>query len=304
MKEIIRNIMYKKIKMQNSTIIVEQNSFSYALLVYLIKIGFFGKEKNKNSVLLYKLTEKILYNKSNEKYKNNEECANLLKKFMNNNYFTDYQKNIILKKDLTLDNYPCFNSFFTREIDLSLFPIPKNDGNGIYSPAECRARFLTSDKSFEVKHREIMLEEIGFNYNMNYIILCRLALTDCHRFYAPVTGKITKIYSYTSNLNISVNEALIPEFNPYGLNSRKIITIDNKYGIIEMAVIGATFVDDIVLNINIGDEMIAGQEIGLFNYGSCIIINLNNMILKNIFKINDEYEIYLQVRNKLGNFKI
>lgn len=297
----IKNITYREIKLPNGDIKIEKHNNMYTFVLLLMKNGVFGKKATPLSINVYKQLTKIVNYKSNRLFKDDNECNKVLTKFMNDNFFTKEDIDLILHKDLIIKNYPTFNSFFIREIDMSKRPMKYNKNLlNIYSPADCRARFLTSNKSFTVKGNKFHLKDIGFQYNLKHIILCRLIPLDYHHFHAPVSGKIINIKSYHSEFNVSVNEAVIPEFNPYGINARKIITIETKdKHIVEMAIIAATFVDDIVLDVKEGDYIKAGKDIGHFNYGSCVILNLD-VKLDKIFRLNEKDEMYLKVREHLG----
>lgn len=298
---------YITINKQDGTMMLEKHSYIYYISVFLMKLGIFGNPPTTVSIYFYNLLSNHIHKQSNKIFKDDNECKKTITKFMKQKNFTKQDINDIIKQELIIKNYPTFNSFFIREINMNNRPIININKKNIYSPADCRARFLSSDKSFEIKGRKIKLEEIGFKYtNYKNIILCRLIPLDYHRFHSPVSGKIVNIRDFNSTFNVSVNELVIPEYNPFGINARKIVEIqidykDKNKHTIEMAIIGATFVDDIVFHKKIGDKLKAGEELGWFNYGSCIIINLNNYKLNKPFVINDTNEMYLQVRNFLGS---
>ena len=67
-----------------------------------------------------------------------------------------------------------------------------------------------------------------------------------------------------------------------------------------MAFIGASFVNDIVINKKIGEYLMIGEEIGYFRLGSCIVSKLSNVMLDCRIKIDQEY--YLETRQQIGRF--
>jgi len=296
----IKNIQYLRPKNKN-IYITEKHGITYIFPLLLMKYGFFGSSENFINKALYSYVAKKVINKANKKFKNNKECKKKIEKFINEHNFTLEQKNEIKNKDLIITNYTNLNDFFIRDINMNYRNnIMKN--NILYSPADCRCRFIKciNNIKINIKGLDVSLKEIGFD-NMircNYIMLCRLIPSDYHKFHSPITGKIIKITNIKSNINFSVNEMVLPEFNPYTLNTRRIIQIETLYkNIIEICFVGATFISDIKLLPKIGSIIQAGEIIGWFKFGSCIILKLNNIQLNEI-EIGNEY--YAQVKDNIG----
>jgi phosphatidylserine decarboxylase len=291
----------KKLYKLDGSYIIEEHGLTYIFPILLMKLGLFD---NSISKTLYKYIAKQIYDKSNKKFTSNRECKNAIIDFISTHKFNQYQLEEIKHKTLNIKTYPSINSFFIREIDMSLRPqiINKNKLN-LYSPADCRLQVVNANKTFIIKGKNIRLNDIGFDSKIecSTIMICRLAPCDYHRFHSPVYGKIIDIIDIKSEMNISVNDMVIPEFNPYTINSRKIIKILLKTKqVLEMCIIGATFVGDIIINKIIGNVLYAGDEIGYFKLGSCIILKLCNTMLDNRLIYNNEY--YINVKEKLGYF--
>lgn len=291
----------KKLYKLDGSHIIEEHGLTYIVPVLMMKLGLFD-----NSIIksLYSVVAKEIYDKSNKKFKTNEECKDAILDFIKSHKFNQNQIEEIKYKTFNINTYPTINSFFIREIDMSLRPTINNKYKvNLYSPADCRMKIIKANNTFNVKGKVIKLDDIGFDTRLpcSTIMICRLAPCDYHRFHSPVYGKIIDIKEIKSDINISVNDMVMPEFNPYCINSRKIIKILLKTKqILEMAIIGATFVGDIIINKMIGNVLYAGDELGYFKLGSCIILKLNNIKLDERLSDNNEY--YINVKEHLGTF--
>lgn len=290
----------KKIYKLNGDYIIETHNLTYMLSIILMKLGLFGFTPNYINIAIYSYIANQINKKANMVFINDMICKTKILQFIDENNFSLEQINEIKYTDYTTKIYPTMNHFFAREIKLEL----RNnifDKYNFYSPADARTKFLkTIDTMFEIKGKYIKLNEIGFNYysSNDIIMISRLIPSDYHRYHSPVTGIIKNIIEITSEINTSVNCMVIPEFNPYTLNSRKIITIElYNMKTIEICFIAATFVGDIILHNKIGDYVKAGDELGYFKLGSCIVTKLHDIQLIDIL-YNNEY--YIQVGDKLG----
>lgn len=301
--DLYKNNKTKKIEKLDNSHIIEKHNFSYIFPIMLMKYGFFGSSSNYFNKKLYSFMAKRIYRKANKVFKSDMDCSQKISKFINSNNFSEEQINEIKNKEFTVANYPTLNHFFTREINMDLRnKITNKKKLGLYMPASSRCKFIKidSNKQFNIKGKDIILKDIGFtNNDCSIIMINRLIPSDYHRYHAPASGKIIDIKEIVSDINISVNDYVIPEFNPYTLNSRKIVSIllvNND--ILEICFIGATFVADIIINKKINDYVDAGTEIGYFKLGSCIITKLNNVKISRKIKYDTEY--YVHVKDKFG----
>lgn len=195
--------------------------------------------------------------------------------------------------DSDLSCYRTFNSFFTRQARPGL----RKTEDGIVSPAD---GIITAGGSFEdgqlfhVKRSNYHLSELlgkpGFNSGSFSTIY--LSPADYHRVHAPFNCTITAIRHLHGSVR-TVNPAKILRHpNLYCTNERVVIEGDSEYGRFFLVLVGAivvgririSFVDGFTKGFharNLSVNLVKGQETGLFELGSTVLLIMENNLLNN-----------------------
>ncbi|OCF59180.1 phosphatidylserine decarboxylase [Kwoniella mangroviensis CBS 10435] len=197
----------------------------------------------------------------------------------------------LLVKDL--DQYPTFNSFFSRRLVPTARPITSpNDPSIVISPADCRMTvfstvdkakqlwikgkqftlpsLLTGDDETETRFKEIQDDSTAA------ISIARLAPQDYHRFHSPVEGVVGDIKDIHAVNPQAINEDL----NVFTLNKRSVMLIHANFGPgresvpIAFVAIGAMLVGSIGWSKKPGDKVVKGEELGWFQYGGSTTITV------------------------------
>jgi phosphatidylserine decarboxylase len=174
------------------------------------------------------------------------------------------------------DGYKTFNDFFARALKPYARTLPL-DKNRPISPADAKLFViprLTPSTIFFAKQLPFCLKTFFDNatlsqiFNNGTLCLFRLAPYDYHRFHAPVSGIIEKIYRIKGLLE-SVNPlAFMTSHQPLTENERIIIIIKSPvHSHVAIAAIGAMFVGSISITISQGSTVTAGDELGYFAFG-------------------------------------
>ncbi|WWD00210.1 phosphatidylserine decarboxylase [Kwoniella sp. B9012] len=197
----------------------------------------------------------------------------------------------LLVKDL--DQYPTFNSFFSRRLVPTARPITSpNDPSIVISPADCRMTvFNTVDKAKQlwIKGKQFTLPSLltGDDDSENRfteiqndstaaISIARLAPQDYHRFHSPVEGVVGDIKDIHAVNPQAINEDL----NVFTLNKRSVMLIHANFGPgresvpIAFVAIGAMLVGSIGWSKKPGDKVVKGEELGWFQYGGSTTITV------------------------------
>ena len=184
------------------------------------------------------------------------------------------------------NGYPNFNAFFSRGLKPGARPVaePEND-KLIVSAADCRlVVFDTIDlaREYWVKGRNftisVLLQDDALSgaYKGGSLAIFRLAPQDYHRWHTPVSGHVKSIKNLGKNL-LSVNPMLVNEdLDVFTENKRSIALIETKYSKIPVLVVavGAMLVGSIKWTVKEGDDIVKGQEMGLFQYGGSTVITV------------------------------
>lgn len=196
-----------------------------------------------------------------------------------------------------INDYKSLNDFFTRELDLSFrrglenldFIISPCDGT-IASHGQINKNTFIHAKDHKYSVSELIHENTN-DFDNGKFINIYLEPKDCHRIYMPCDGFLTKITHVPGTLYSVAPYATKGIRNLYAKNERVVMSFDNDNFKISMIMIGAVNVGCISLS-DYGiiapskhrDSVIAfkkdadknyykkGQEIGMFNLGSTVII--------------------------------
>ncbi|OCF37743.1 phosphatidylserine decarboxylase [Kwoniella heveanensis BCC8398] len=240
----------------------------------------------------YSSVEKLLENQSIKQGKIYDQTGEGVKEHIQS-FIDTYELPLdeLLVKDL--DQYPTFNSFFSRRLVPTARPITSpNDPSIIISPADSRLTvFPTVDqaKTIWIKGKQFTLpnlltgeddtetrfKQIQEDTNAA-LAICRLAPQDYHRFHSPVDGVVGDIKDIHAVNPQAINEDL----NVFTLNKRSVMLIHANLGAgresvpIAFVAIGAMLVGSIGWSKKPGDKIVKGEELGWFQYGGSTTITV------------------------------
>lgn len=174
-----------------------------------------------------------------------------------------------------------FNDFFLRKLKQNARPL---GGKGvlsvIVSPADgsiCEIYAKDLDSNFKVKRDVINIRQTLNNsfYADRFIggkvfdIL--LWFTDYHHFHAPVSGKIVEVGEYAGSYNYDF--ANVDWYRELARHKRTCYIIDSEdFGLVAMIPVGFWGVGSIISEVQAGDYVEKGQEMGHFGYGGSSIL--------------------------------
>ena len=179
-----------------------------------------------------------------------------------------------VRKFSTLDD------LFAREIKPELTIPDSAEPTAIVSPAECYARKVAANRTFDIKGAKYSLKKLLNKEDVpakSEIFIFRLAPEQYHRFHSPIKSQIVKI-SDVGGTYKSVNPILLDDVPVLQENYRKIIEFENG---MYMVTVGATCVGSVNLLVKEGDKVKHGQDMGAFGFGgSCIALVVPYKIAK------------------------
>lgn len=209
------------------------------------------------------------------------------------------------------NGFRSFNEFFTRNLKPGLRVIE----NGIVSPVDGSIYSygnIETDTNIFVKHKKFRVKELiksDTNIFKSFIVLY-LSPANYHRVHAPFDMKINEILYIPGTLK-SVRESRVMKAEElYCKNERIILNGDSEFGKFSFVLVGALMVGKIKLcftdstqsNIkrsccsvtSLDNPFIInkGDELGYFEFGSSVILLLDNQTFTNInFEINESIKL-------------
>ncbi|WVR04306.1 phosphatidylserine decarboxylase [Kwoniella sp. DSM 27419] len=257
-----------------------------------VRVGMHLLFVSGSTFMSYSSVEKLLENQSIKQGKIYDQTGEGVKEHIQS-FINTYKLPLdeLLVKDL--NQYPTFNSFFSRRLVPSARPITSpNDPSIIVSPADCRLTvFPTIDqaKALWIKGKQFTLpnlltgddeSETRFKAvqedNHAAIAISRLAPQDYHRFHSPVDGVIGDIKDIHAVNPQAINEDL----NVFTLNKRSVMLIHANLGPgredvpVAFVAVGAMLVGSIGWSKKPGDTIAKGEELGWFQYGGSTTITV------------------------------
>lgn len=217
-----------------------------------------------------------------------------IKNFMIHRFIKTYDVDMTQALIKNPESYPSFNSFFIRELDMTLRPIAPG-ANDIACPVDG-----TLAQIGKIKERQL-LQAKSFYYDLDTLLggdkalveaftngsfaTLYLAPYDYHRVHMPLSGTLTKSMFVPGRL-FSVNRMtsdIIP--NLYSRNERLITLFDTEAGPVAIILIGALIVGSIQTvwmdkpvsrterTVETHTIQIAkGDELGFFQLGSTVLL--------------------------------
>ena len=196
--------------------------------------------------------------------------------------------------------FETFNKFFTRKLKDNIRPIKnKNDVNTIISPVDgtiSQYGRIKKTELIQVKNKNYSLKDLLADSQKTelffdgYYITIYLAPYDYHRIHCPIKGQLYAS-SYLPGHLFPVNKLSVQKINNlFCVNERITSFLNNEKNHIAVVKVGATIVGKIkltydtiesnkkkkILNTSYENiEFAKGQEIGLFELGSTVILLFN-----------------------------
>ncbi len=206
-----------------------------------------------------------------------------------------YHVNIAEALSDNLDDYPHFNSFFTRRLKPELRPISAGI-HDIASPADgcvsqigdIRDDTILQAKGFNYSATTLLggSEELARNFLGGKFATIYLAPKDYHRVHMPLTGKLRETTYIPGDL-FSVNKITAETVpNLFARNERLVSIFDTDAGPMAVILVGAMLVGHIETvwpiqhsrkkitteRYSTEIELQRGAELGLFKMGSTVIV--------------------------------
>jgi phosphatidylserine decarboxylase len=207
-----------------------------------------------------------------------------------------YQVDLSEAKRESIEDYVCFNDFFTRELKESARPI----GEGLISPVDgtiSQCGRIENNQLIQAKGKRYTLEALLGNVDNSYqnFITIYLAPSNYHRIHAPMKGTLLKM-DYIGGDLFSVNSKTAQSVDNLFARNERVVCYFDTYTLV---LVGAIFVGSMQtvwhglvtppygkrFSVDYSDKNIAfkkGQELARFNMGSTIIL------LSNEYSFNNE----------------
>lgn len=218
------------------------------------------------------------------------------------------------------------NEFFTRKLKPGIHNIASGKKTIVSTTdsridqfGDIKGDTIIQAKGIDYSLGELVPSEIAGRFINGKFVTLYLSPGDYHRIHSPVTGKISGFYNIPGKL-YPVKESIATGLkNLFSINERIITYIETDYGLVGVCKVGAINVgkislsyEDIVTNRLYrkreerfyGDkdrkEIGAGEEIGVFNLGSTVIL----LFEKGVMDLDDlEYGKKIRLGEKIGSFR-
>jgi phosphatidylserine decarboxylase len=174
--------------------------------------------------------------------------------------------------------YESVNALFTRKLKPGMRPIANSY---FVHPADSKLTqfgVIENDTLIQAKGITYKLSEfIGSaekakKYESGVFIVYYLCPTDYHRVHAPVEGTVKEIKKLGLDL-WPVNDASTAGIaNLFIVNERVVVSMNSQLGPVEVVFVGATNVGSIKLFKKESDFVQKGEELGVFEMGSTVVM--------------------------------
>jgi len=201
------------------------------------------------------------------------------------------KKNKIDMSDYKVENWKCFNQFFTRNLRPGKRPVDMNPVS-LISPCDgyLTVYNISDDSSFEIKNTVYTLSELLQNadladqYYGGLCLVFRLTPSDYHRYIYPDTGAKLK-NTFIPGIFHTVRPVAFKKYPVFKTNSREYTVLaTNNFDDVVFMEVGAMLVGKIV-NYHQEYAFTRGEEKGMFEFGGSTIIML---IKKDVALIDTE----------------
>ena len=204
------------------------------------------------------------------------------------------KKNSIDMSDYKIENWKCFNDFFTRNLRPGKRYIDMNELS-LISPCDgyLTVYNISDDSSFNIKNTSYTLSELLQNnilaseYEGGLCLVFRLTPSDYHRYIYPDTGAKLKNVSIPGIFH-TVRPIAFEKYPVFKTNCREYCVLGtNNFDDVVFMEVGAMMVGKIV-NYHQEYNFTRGEEKGKFEFGGSTIIML---IKKDIALIDTDIKI-------------
>ena len=185
-----------------------------------------------------------------------------------------------------LEEYESVDDFFTRQPAASpnLQVLRENilvspcEGTVVAFDSISRAqRFWIKQKPFSLRKMGIPTEVQDKLINGN-ILIFKLDVYDIHHFYAPIGGIVKQRIDFTEPVRHSSSVrpfAMQAGWEILTGNRRVLLVIESeKFGLLCMLIVGGIGIDSIEMNVEEGDNIVIGSDVGCFHMGGSAIVLL------------------------------
>lgn len=183
-----------------------------------------------------------------------------------------------------LSEFLSLNDFFTRKLKPGLRPIDE-DEKTLISPVDGMITGLgkiEEGQILQVKGQDYTVDELlnhsprALHYDNGFYLVLYLSPTDYHRIHAPVTGTITEKEHIRGKV-YPVNEFGMKHMRKVLSRNERLITyIRHEAGEIAVAKVGALNVSSIRYVEPLPDNLVRGEELAYFEFGSTVVLLLEN----------------------------
>lgn len=206
-----------------------------------------------------------------------------------------YHVNLSEAASENLDDYPNFNSFFTRQLKPALRPVALGS-HTLSSPADgCVSQIgkiqnesILQAKNFNYTTVSLLggAQTLAQSFEDGSFVTIYLAPRDYHRVHMPITGKLLET-TYIPGKLFSVNQVTAQTVpNLFARNERLVCLFETAIGPVAIILVGAMLVGNIqtvwpmnhprneITTERYSDGLVLerGAELGLFKLGSTVIM--------------------------------
>lgn len=229
-----------------------------------------------------------------------------------------YDINVAEALDENIQNYPCFNAFFTRALKPEARPIDDTEGLWV-SPVDgliSQSAPIHENKMIQAKCHDYTIEALvggDIKYAKKFrngdSAVIYLSPKDYHRIHIPYEANLLSM-TYVPGDLFAVNQATVrcvPGL--FARNERLVIRFKNKHGHFCLVMVGAIFVGSMetvwegkitpeyqptIQHWDYSEQNIhfnKGAEIGRFNMGSTVVLTTPAGIMPELGQINNNTPI-------------
>jgi len=187
-----------------------------------------------------------------------------------------------LEAEMTMEQYPSLNAFFTRRLKPGLRPVDP-DPDAVTSPVDARITGIGLAEDgvlLNVKGQDYGVEELlngsprAVNYRNGFYFVLYLSPSDYHRIHSPVSGTIVEKERVPGKV-YPVNEFGLRHMKKtLSRNERLITYIRHDRGEAALVKVGALNVSGIRYAETLGDRVEKGEELAVFEFGSTVVLLL------------------------------
>ena len=269
---------------------------------------------NQFKIILFHITP--LHFISNITYKASRIEDKAIKNLLIKIYISIFNIELDEYKIKNVEGYKSLNDFFTRELDLS-FRKNIDQSKNIISPCDGTIAGygdINNNTFIHAKKHKYSVNELihekGNDYNNGKFINIYLEPKDCHRIYMPCDASLVKVTHIPGSLYSVATYATEGIKKLYSRNERVVLSFQNDQYKMTLVMVGAVNVGCVTLSdygiiapakyrnsiteFHNKEDMkyySKGQEIGMFNLGSTVIILLS--------KINNDWAENINTKEKI-----